>query len=631
MSRKFFITTPIYYVNDVPHIGHAYTTIAADVLARYKRLRGYDVFFLTGTDEHGKKIERAAEATGETPKQLADRVVERYKALWQKLNISYNKFIRTTDDYHIKGVESLWKKIAKKGDLYLGVYEDWYCVPCESYWPDKELVDGKCPQCGRDVERLKEDSYFFRMSKYEKLLLDHIENNPDFIQPEFRRNEILSFVREGLRDLSVSRVSFSWGIPVPENKKHIIYVWFDALANYITAIGYDSNMEEFQKYWPADVHFIGKDILRFHAVYWPTFLLSADLPLPGKIFAHGWWTVDGKKMSKSLGNIVDPLRVAQEFSSDVLRYFLLREVPFGLDGDFSLSALKQRLNSDLADDLGNFVQRIIGISERFLNMKTGKQGSVESSDRVLIDTAERVIKEVDSAMDAVSFQKALVSIWELIGTANKYVADTAPWVLARQKNRERLEAVGYNYFEALRIISHLLYPFMPETVKKIEELVPFELNGSELGWGHLRQDLPVKKGHPLFKKTEETIEVKGEKASERTVKEEERSEGMISIEEFKRIDLRIATVVSAERVSGSEKLLKLIVDTGNNRKQIVAGIGRVYEPSQLVGKQIVIVANLKPAKLMGLVSEGMLLAAGESENLSILIPEKEQKAGTRVK
>ncbi len=626
MNGKFYITTPIYYVNDVPHIGHAYTTIAADVLARYKRLKGYDVFFLTGTDEHGKKIERAAEATGETPIQLADRVVERYKALWKKLNISNNKFIRTTEEGHIKGVELLWRQIYEKGDLYPGIYEDWYCIPCESYWPEKELIEGKCPQCGRDVEKLKEESYFFRMSRYEKALLKHIEENPDFILPEFRRNEVLSFVREGLRDLSVSRVTFSWGIPVPNDPKHVIYVWFDALANYITAIGYNNKKEEFNHFWPADVHFIGKDILRFHAVYWPTFLLSAGLPLPKRIFAHGWWTVDGKKMSKSLGNIVDPGKVADEYGTDVLRYFLLREVPFGLDGDFSINALRQRLNSDLADDLGNFLQRIIGISERFLSMKTGISGPVLDIDRWLIETAERVIKDVDSAMETITFQKALLSIWELISAANKYVADTSPWLLAKKSDKERLNAVGYNYFECLRIISILLSPFMPETVEKIRSLVPFEIKGDELRWGCMRSETSVRKGEPLFKKTEERVlKIEKDKGSK------ESTEGLISIDEFRKIDLRIATVLEAERVKNSEKLIKLIVDTGDGKRQIVAGIGKVYEPSTLVGKQIVIVANLKPAKLMGLQSEGMLLAAGESDSLSILIPEKQQKPGTRVK
>lgn len=618
MSRKFYITTPIYYVNDVPHIGHAYTTIAADVLARYKRLRGYDVFFLTGTDEHGKKIERAAEKNGETPKELADRVVERYKSLWRKLNISNNKFIRTTESYHIKGVENLWKRIYEKGDLYPGIYEDWYCTPCESYWPEKELVNGNCPQCGREVEKLKEESYFFRMSRYEKPLLEHIERNPDFILPEFRRNEILSFVREGLRDLSVSRTSFRWGIPVPGDTKHVIYVWFDALANYITAIGFDREMGEFERYWPADVHFIGKDILRFHAVYWPTFLLSAGLPLPKRIFAHGWWTVDGKKMSKSLGNIVDPERVADEFGTDVLRYFLLREVPFGLDGDFSINALRQRRNSDLANDLGNLVHRLVGISERFADFGVGVPGAKDGVDNILIETAERVIKEVDLAMEGIAFQRALLAIWELISTTNKYVADTTPWVLAKNKEHKRLMAVIYNYFESLRIITILLSPFMPETVDKILGMIPYRIRGDELKWGCL-ESIRVKKGAPLFEKSERVEVMREEK------------QALISLEEFKKVDLRIATVLEAEPVKGSDKLIKLIVETGNEKRQIIAGIGKVYEPSELVGKQVVIVANLKPARLMGLTSEGMLLAAGEGDSLSIITTEKPQKPGARVK
>ena len=624
MAKKFYITTPIYYVNDVPHIGHAYTTIAADVIARYKRLMGFDVFFLTGTDEHGKKVERAAETQGEKPIQHADRMVERFRSLWKKLNISNNDFIRTTEQRHRAGAASIWNNILEKGDIYPGTYEDWYCTPCESYWPDKELINDKCPQCGRNVEKIKEESYFFRMSKYEKPLMKHIEKNPDFIMPASRRNEILSFIRQGLRDISISRTSFSWGIPVPDNPKHVIYVWFDALTNYLTGCGYTEDMDRFNKFWPADVHFIGKDILRFHAVYWPTFLLSAGLPLPKRVFAHGWWTVEGQKMSKSIGNVVDPNKVADEYGVDVLRYFLLREVPFGLDGDFSETAIKGRLTSDLANDLGNLVHRVMGLSERFLNSTTGLPQSTDSKGASLRETAEKSIAGIHKAMDEQAFQNALTSLWELVSAANRYVAEREPWKLAKEKTSDRLSTVIYNSFEAIRLTALMLSPFMPETTEKIRSQIPFAIDGKALEWGGLGHELAVKKSAPLFAKLEkEPIEIKGEK-------ETKKDEG-ISIEEFRKIDLRIAEIIDAQNVKGSDKLIKLIVDTGNEKKQIVAGIGKSYTPPELIGKRIIIAANLKPALLMGIESQGMVLASGEPDKLSLIVPEKEAVPGSKVK
>lgn len=507
MDKHFYITTPIYYVNDVPHIGHAYTTLACDVLARYKRARGYDVYFLTGTDEHGQKVETAAKANGETPLELADRVVKRFQALWEKLNISNTDFIRTTQERHKHTVQEQFKKIEAAGDIYLGYYEDWYCTPCETFWTETQLLDGNCPDCGRQTSKLKEESYFFRMSKYQDQLIKHIEEHPDFIQPKSRRNEILSFVKEGLRDLSISRTTFNWGIPVPGNDKHVIYVWFDALTNYISALGYPEDKEgHFAKFWPA-IHVIGKDILRFHAVYWPTFLLAAGVPLPEKVFAHGWWTVEGQKMSKSLRNVVEPNMLVDTYGVDAIRYFLLREVPFGLDGDFSHSALIARINSDLANDLGNLLSRSTAMLGKYFDGTLPQPGKAEDVDTDFTALFPKSIELLDQQYTEMAFNKALQSIWELISAGNKYIDETAPWALAKDpEQKDRLATVMYNLLEAQRLIALLVAPFMPETAEKILSILgcdpqDLSLEGRD-AWGGLQPGSAIAKAQPLFPRIE---------------------------------------------------------------------------------------------------------------------------------
>jgi len=509
MSRKFYVTTPIYYVNDVPHLGHAYTTLAADVIARYKKLKGFEVFFLTGTDEHGQKVEKAANAAGETPLELADRVVKRFQSLWEKLDISYNDFIRTTQERHKKGVSEIFQRVMDQGDIYLGEYEDWYCTPCETFWTETQLMDFRCPDCNRPTEKLKEESYFFRMSKYQDALLAHIEANPDFIQPKSRRNEIISFVKEGLRDLSVSRTSFTWGIPVPGNSRHVIYVWFDALTNYITALGYPEQTDNFTTFWPADAHLIGKDILRFHAVYWPTFLMAAGLPLPKKVFAHGWWTVEGQKMSKSLRNVVEPNMLIDRYGADAVRYFLLREVPFGLDGDFSHSAMIHRINSDLANDLGNLLNRSTAMLNKYFDGIVQEPAEFTETDIEYRKKSEALEGSLDICLEDLAFSKALQVIWEVISAGNKYIDETAPWALAKvPEKRGQLATVMYCILESQRVVFHLLSPFMPETARKGLAYLGWDKPITEEGirWGGLKPGTKISKAEPLFPRIEEKVD-----------------------------------------------------------------------------------------------------------------------------
>ncbi len=506
MSKTFYVTTPIYYVNDVPHIGHAYTTLAADVLARYRTIQGDRVFFLTGTDEHGQKVEKAANSAGETPLELADRVMKRFQALWEKLNINYSDFIRTTQERHKKGVADIFSQLMAQGDIYLGEYEDWYCTPCETFWTETQLNEGKCPDCNRLVDKLKEESYFFRMSSYQERLLEYIDANPDFIQPKSKRNEIVSFVKEGLRDLSVSRTTFNWGIPVPGNEKHIIYVWFDALSNYITALGYPDKNGDYGSFWPVDVHLIGKDILRFHAVYWPTFLMAAGLPLPKKVFAHGWWTVEGQKMSKSLQNVVEPNMLIDRYGVDAVRYFLLREVPFGLDGDFSHAALVNRINSDLANDLGNLLNRSTAMITKYFEGILPKCGPMSDLDRAYMEKSISMITSVDTHISELAFSKALQSIWETISAGNKYIDENAPWALAKDPAMaERLGTVMYCLAESQRLVYSLLAAFMPTTAEKGLGYLGGEYppTTASLQWGKLCGGTKIIKAEALFPRIEE--------------------------------------------------------------------------------------------------------------------------------
>ncbi|OGL48752.1 MAG: methionine--tRNA ligase [Candidatus Schekmanbacteria bacterium RIFCSPHIGHO2_02_FULL_38_11] len=642
MGKSFYITTPIYYVNDVPHIGHAYTSVACDVVARAKRLQGYNVVFATGTDEHGQKVEKAATASNETPISLANRVVERFKSLWIKLDISYDDFIRTTEPRHSKAVAEIFKTVYQKGDIYLGEYEDWYCTPCETFLTETQLNQGNCPDCGRKPDRLKEESYFFRMSKYQDSLLEYYRKNPDFIKPRSRMNEIVSFVQGGLKDLSISRTSFKWGIPVPLNEKHVIYVWFDALANYLTIAGYPDNNEKFQNTWPADVHVIGKDILRFHAVYWPAFLMSAGIDLPKKVFAHGWWTVEGTKMSKSLMNVVEPNRLIDEFGADPLRYFLLREVPFGLDGNFSMEAFVQRYNADLANDLGNLFSRALTILQKYHNGEVpempaaGRLVEEEKETENLKGKALQTLEDATKHISELAFNRALISIWDLINAANKYIDSSAPWALAKKGENEKLAFVSNTIARLLKAITILISPFMPSTAEKMWHQMGFDSSLQKISvidekfFWNIKHGLKTISPSPLFprmekknkkEEAEKMIEQKG------TTPESD----LITIEDFQKVNLRVGKIISAERVPKAEKLLKIEIDLGAEKRTILAGIAKSYAPEKLIGKSAVIVANLKPAKLFGIESQGMLLAASKGDELRIVTFEDDADIGAKVK
>ena len=643
MSKKAFVTTPIYYVNDIPHIGHAYTTIIADTMARYYRLKGYETFFLTGTDEHGQKIEEAAKMRNRTPQDYADEISGKFKELWDEFDISYDKFIRTTDKDHKIGVQKAFKTMFDSGDIYKGQYEGHYCVSCETFFTDTQLIDENlCPDCGKETRIVKEDSYFFKLSNYQEKLLKWYEEDETCVLPKGKKNEVISFVKQGLRDLSITRTSFDWGVKLPaemNDPKHVMYVWLDALLNYITALGYGTN-DKNMKFWPSTVQLVGKDILRFHAIYWPAFLMSLGLPMPKHVAAHGWWTRNGEKMSKSKGNVVNPKEVADAYGLENFRYFLLREVPFGQDGDFSQKALIDRINSDLSNELGNLLNRIIGMSGKYSDFNITSK-NVEKFHKKELDAVAEHLKIAEKNLNDLQTNRFLEELWKALTIANQTITLYEPWAKMKEGNSDFALATVAVVANILAKVSILLHPVMPKTTNKIAKALGFKISHENYTFllenGNLLNDFVIEKVPPLFPKIEAELLITPEPSIQSTPKKEENKEvedekdSLITIDQFFQTKLKIGTIIEAVEVPKSKKLLKLQVDLGEEKpRQIVAGIKEYYKPEDLINTQICVVANLKPAKIMGLVSEGMLLAAKDSDGLALMRPETNKTSGSSV-
>ncbi len=668
-KNTYYISTPIYYPSDKLHIGHAYTTTAADAVSRFKRLEGKDVLFVTGSDEHGQKIEKIAKEKGKAPIAYVDEIVATFKDLWERLNISYDEFVRTTESRHEKVVQEIFMRAYKNGDIYKSRYKGWYCTPCENFLLERQLDNAMCPDCGRPVEMVEEESYFFKMSKYQDRLLKHIKENPNFIKPESRKHEMLNFIESGLEDLCISRTTFDWGIPVPLDENHVIYVWFDALSNYLTGAGFLQDEEKYSKYWPAQVHLVGKEIVRFHTIIWPIMLMSAGLELPDQIFGHGWLIIEGDKMSKSKGNVVDPILLIDEFSADAIRYFLLREITFGVDGNFSRDALIQRINADLANDLGNLLSRTVAMTEKYFDGVVPEPEVVEDVDQDLKNTAVECIKQVSKRVDNLELNDALRDLWVFVSRTNKYIDQTQPWILGKDESKKgRLATVLYNLIESLRLISLLTWPFMPDTGQAIWEQIGLTGNissqnlGNDGKWGQLKAGTKVIRGKVLFPRIDiESADSSHEKSNQskpggKSGSEEKNKKGngprnapngtsqksqgadvneggdVIDIDDFAKVDLRVAEVLGAEKVKGADRLLKLLVKVGSEERTLVAGVAQHYEAEALIGKKVIIVANLKPAKIRGVKSQGMVLAASDKDgNLSLLTVDKDMESGSEIR